>query len=309
MIDDNRPLISYVVTAYNLESFIAESIECAFAQTYQPLEIILSDDCSTDRTYEIMQEKAKGYNGPHTVILNRNERNLGITCHMNRAYLELPHGEWIVAAHGDDISKPDRVEKAWEYLQKHQDTSALSFSMDAINETGQPMKQHSAVVDRELTYTFETGGNIPAPSRCFSKKVMEIFGPMGEDCPTEDEVISFRSLMLGKNVFLPQHMVLYRKHKGSASNPENFPLFPLSLILKQQKTDMEKAVLLGLITEEDYKRKLISLEKNMHIRDRYRKYYSDRSFGNLLVLLSLKDVGIKRKMCYIKEHMLFFIRR
>lgn len=51
-----KPLISYVVTAYNIERFVREAVECAFAQTYSPLEIVLSDDCSSDRTFEIMKK-------------------------------------------------------------------------------------------------------------------------------------------------------------------------------------------------------------------------------------------------------------
>jgi glycosyltransferase involved in cell wall biosynthesis len=42
-------------------------VEGAFSQTYSPLEIILSDDCSSDRTFEIMEEMAREYQGPHLV--------------------------------------------------------------------------------------------------------------------------------------------------------------------------------------------------------------------------------------------------
>ena len=52
----DRPLVTFALFAYNQEQYIREAIEGAFAQTYQPLEIILSDDCSTDRTFEIMRE-------------------------------------------------------------------------------------------------------------------------------------------------------------------------------------------------------------------------------------------------------------
>ena len=80
----DRPLVSFAVIAYNQERFIREAIEGAFAQTYEPLEIILSDDCSPDRTFDIMQEMAAAYDGPHKVVLNRNEPNLGLVPHVNR---------------------------------------------------------------------------------------------------------------------------------------------------------------------------------------------------------------------------------
>ena len=44
----DRPLVTFALFAYNQEKYIREAVEGAFAQTYAPLEIILSDDCSTD---------------------------------------------------------------------------------------------------------------------------------------------------------------------------------------------------------------------------------------------------------------------
>ena len=79
-----RPLVSFFVTAYRQEHLVRASIEAAFAQTWSPLEILLSDDCSPDGTFAVMQEMAAAYSGPHRVILNRNPKNLGITAHVDR---------------------------------------------------------------------------------------------------------------------------------------------------------------------------------------------------------------------------------
>ena len=79
-----QPLITFAVISYKEEKYIREAVEAAFAQTYQPLEIILSNDCSGDRTFDIMREMAARYPGPHIVVLNRNEKNLGTGAHINR---------------------------------------------------------------------------------------------------------------------------------------------------------------------------------------------------------------------------------
>jgi glycosyltransferase involved in cell wall biosynthesis len=50
--------VSFVVFAYNQERFIAEAVKGAFGQTYEPLQIVLSDDCSTDDTFRVMQALA-----------------------------------------------------------------------------------------------------------------------------------------------------------------------------------------------------------------------------------------------------------
>lgn len=307
MNNSQKPLVSYVLTAYNIENFIEESVNCAFAQTYSPLEIILSDDCSTDKTFEIMQKMANEYTGPHKILLNRNEKNLGITQHMNKAYLELANGEIIIAAHGDDISLPERTEKSLAFLNANPNFTACSFGIHAINEYGKFLPEHSAFVKELHTYEFNTNSvaNIPAPSRAFYKKTLTLFGPLNSDCPTEDELISFRSLLLGKNAFLPEIMVKYRKHANSSSNPKNFSKFPLEKILKQQNDDMINAVSMKLITESQRIELYKQLEKNMHIRKKYRVYFANRTFSSLLNLLLHKELTFKRRLSYIREHLIY----
>lgn len=80
--ENKNPLITIAVFAYNQEEFIRDAVNGAFSQTYSPLEIILSDDCSSDRTFEIMQEMANTYQGPHRVICRRNPFNLGTALHV-----------------------------------------------------------------------------------------------------------------------------------------------------------------------------------------------------------------------------------
>src|SRR5712664_440400 len=98
----DRPLVTFAIAAFNQERFIREAVEAAFAQTYSPLEIVLSDDCSEDRTFEIICELAKAYRGPHRVVLNRNPVRRSIGGHINRI-VEISQGELILSAAGDDI--------------------------------------------------------------------------------------------------------------------------------------------------------------------------------------------------------------
>ena len=100
--------MTFALFAYNQEKYIREAIEGAFAQTYEPLEIILSDDCSTDRTFEIMQEMAGGYSGQHTVRIRQSEQNVGTLSHVLSVAREAKGDIFVVAA-GDDVSKPERT--------------------------------------------------------------------------------------------------------------------------------------------------------------------------------------------------------
>lgn len=96
------PLASVVIPAYNREDFIADTIETALAQTYSPVEVIVVDDGSTDRSAEI----ADSYGEVRVVRLPRNggpsvARNEGVA---------VSRGEFLVFADSDDLMAPTRVQ-------------------------------------------------------------------------------------------------------------------------------------------------------------------------------------------------------
>ena len=68
-----KPMVSYCLISYNQENFIRDAIESALKQDYHPLEIIISDDNSSDRTFEIAEQIVTEYKGTHSVILNQNK--------------------------------------------------------------------------------------------------------------------------------------------------------------------------------------------------------------------------------------------
>jgi len=130
---EQRPLVTFALFAYNQEKYIREAVEGAFSQTYEPLEIILSDDCSSDRTFEIMQEMAAEYKGPHRVAIRKSLVNLGLIDHV-REVVDNAKGTLIVMAAGDDISLEDRVHeivRTWGG-----DAAAVFSAYDLIDPQG-----------------------------------------------------------------------------------------------------------------------------------------------------------------------------
>ncbi len=299
-----RPLISYVITAYNSEKFIAEAIDCAFSQTYSPLEIVISDDCSKDRTWDIIKEKADTYKGIHKIVTNRNQENMGISQHMSKAYIELAQGEIIIAAHADDISLPERVERTYQFLSTHLDCNAVSFAINVTDENGEIIKEcHDFKNCTERYYGLVDGlnmGNVPAPSRAFYKDVMTTFGWLNEDCPTEDELITFRAQLMGKkNAYLKDSLVYYRKHEGSSSNIVNFDKFPLSKIYKQLETDAKKAVDLGFIDELKCKDILKDIRKGHRYRQCYRDWLVKPNLKTV-IKIQFKKIPLRNKLYFYK---------
>jgi glycosyltransferase involved in cell wall biosynthesis len=80
----NFPKVTVALISYNQENFIRAAAESCLSQDYRgSLEIIFSDDFSTDATFDIMTSIADSYRGPHKVVLRRNSKNVGIGMHYN----------------------------------------------------------------------------------------------------------------------------------------------------------------------------------------------------------------------------------
>ena len=117
---DTRPLISVIMSVYNEEAFLGEAINSILAQTIQDFELIIVDDCSNDRTGEILN----GYADPRIHII-KNQENRGLTANLNRA-LEEAGGIYIARMDGDDIAHKDRFEKELNYLESHPELQLIS---------------------------------------------------------------------------------------------------------------------------------------------------------------------------------------
>jgi glycosyltransferase involved in cell wall biosynthesis len=221
---DNGRLVTLAVFAYNQERFIAEAVRGAVAQTYSPLEIILSDDCSADRTFEIMQQEVARYSGPHEIRLNRNERNMGFATHINQM-VEMAKGQLIVAAGGDDISLPERVEKLYAaYDLSNRKAMSLYSNATVINEEGQKAGPYLTGRGPEQLSARWMAEHISAVLGCahaWDRRVFDLFGPIHKEVFNEDMVIPFRSALIGEVKYIDEPLVLYRIHGDNAHFKES----------------------------------------------------------------------------------------
>ncbi len=206
--------MTLAIFAYRQEAFIREAAESAFAQTYSPLEIILSDDHSPDRTFEIMQEMAAAYQGPHSVILNRNEVNLGLGGHLEKV-VSLVRSQWLVVGAGDDLSLPCRVEKTAERFLADPTTVCVFSNVAKMAADGKPLgalyfkDDHRFTLDLESAITANDCWVLGA-SAAYSMELFRRFPPLRRDLAHEDNILAFRAALIGKTEYLPEPLVSYR---------------------------------------------------------------------------------------------------
>lgn len=240
-----KPLVSFILLAYNQEQYIREAVEGAFSQTYSPLEIILSDDCSMDKTFAIIEEMAGSYTGPHKVITNRNPVNLGLGEHYNRL-MNIAAGDIVELAAGDDISLPHRTMCSVKILQD--DPGITSVSLGLVQFEGDsipgltPRQEigitESFTVDRFLS---DVDFHLNAPARAFRRYTHDYFGPLIPRCPVEDGPNLFRNLLHGKAASSSVPAVLYRRHAASISSSVNFRKISFELIYRDYENTLRIA--------------------------------------------------------------------
>lgn len=212
--DPALPLASMLMMSFNQQATIGEAIAGALRQTYSPLEIVISDDASTDATWATIQQAVAGYAGPHRLVLNRNPANLGIGAHLNRL-VGLSHGELLFVAAGDDVSLPQRcarVAEAWLAADRRPDLVSSSLvDLDAEGRT------HGTIVPTDLSTYRDAADWVARPphvvgaAQAWTRRVYDRFGPLPAGTVAEDRLMVFRAIVAGGAITLAEPLVQYRR--------------------------------------------------------------------------------------------------
>lgn len=199
---NNQPLVSIIVITYNQERWIRDTLDGVFSQTYPNIEWIISDDCSTDRTFEVIQDYILTHDIPRErVILNRNERNLRIAANYNKCLYDLAHGDLMVINEGDDISFPDRVERLVKIYQEHEPnliSSLYAFAVDD-NRYCREEAKHPVPYKRWTAADYRWHKEImySGPTLCISRKLINAFPRLSDKTPWMDSPITRRAMLFG----------------------------------------------------------------------------------------------------------------
>lgn len=210
------PLVTFALFAYNQEQYIRDAVEGALAQDYPNLEIILSDDCSTDGTFSIIAELAKKYGGPHKVLVRRNAFNLGTALHVQSVFHE-SNGALIVVAGGDDISTPDRVSKlCGTWVAAGSPEGLLHSGRESFREGG---SRRTFPAKRTMRFGrpiegFAKSYWLPAaaPTCAYTRGVFERFPALMGGSIIEDAPLQFRAALIGSVIPCDELLVRQRLH-------------------------------------------------------------------------------------------------
>ena len=190
------PLVSICIPAYNSELTLGETLETILAQDYPNLDIVVSDNRSTDSTKAIVQKYA-GRGVRYCTPSNRPEwaANLPsyIGAYINSNFvMSQAHGEYLCLFHSDDLYEPSIVRQQAQIMRAYSNVGAVFTRMRMIGEDGRPIKQGLSKFPQKLRehpiFGFESLLNetlnlfdfLPTPSVMLRRSVVEKIGGFDE---------------------------------------------------------------------------------------------------------------------------------
>ncbi|MBR6572633.1 MAG: glycosyltransferase [Clostridia bacterium] len=114
--------ISIIMSVYNGEEYLEETIQSVINQTFKNWEFIIINDCSTDSTAQILEDFASK---DERIKVYPNEVNLKLPASLNKA-ISLSQGKYIARMDADDICLPDRFEKQYKFMEENSDVALSS---------------------------------------------------------------------------------------------------------------------------------------------------------------------------------------
>jgi glycosyltransferase involved in cell wall biosynthesis len=241
-----NPSVSVIVATFNSANFVIETLESAKAQTWQNIELIVSDDCSTDNTVALCREWINNNKDRFT----RTEMitvpvNTGVSANCNRC-IKAAQTEWIKFIAGDDILLPNCITANMKFVTENPEANAVfsevllyknnfksgnymhiipsTYPMNIMHPDYSALDQYKILLlsDR-ITYT---------PS-VFLKRIalLEVGGYDEANRLIEDYPMWLSLTKAGNRLYyFKEPTVAYRKHAGAASYDNNQELFkPLLL--------------------------------------------------------------------------------
>ena len=221
------PLVSIVVPAHNAERFLREALESVFALDYEPFEVIVVDDGSTDGTVAVANTF------PSLRVIE--QENKGPAAARN-AGLAVAGGEFVAIHDADDFVPPSKLTTQVTHLLEHPQVGCVLGRQHWIDPP--------ASLTRDPIYGELDG--IPLPSAVFRTSVLRELGGYDESYRTHENMdLLFRMRELGYEVAVVPEIVLFRRYHGDnlsfAPMPEKDPRLRSLKAKLDRSRQMEKA--------------------------------------------------------------------
>jgi glycosyltransferase involved in cell wall biosynthesis len=205
------PKVTVLMSVYNGEKYLREAIDSILNQTFEDFEFLIINDCSTDRTMEILQS----YHDHRIKIIN-NEKNIGLTKSLNKG-LKIARGEYIARQDADDVSAPDRLKKEIDFLGAHRDYAVVGTFVKVLNDDSKVIRLPKGLIeDFQIRDFFKRSNCLTHGSTMLRKKCLLEVGFYDESIArAQDYDLWLRLSEKYRLANIPEYLYMWRMHTES----------------------------------------------------------------------------------------------
>lgn len=294
----NEPLISIAMATYNGERFVSKQIESLLNQSYSNLEIIISDDNSTDSTYEICEKYAEK---DTRIKLVKNKRSKGFISNFQNA-LSFCSGIYIVLADQDDLWYKEKVIELFNEIYENDLIYSDAKLIDDCDNT--IAESYSIVTEKFIpprnVVDIILNNPVTGCTLMFNASLLDKVIPFPQGIPAHDQWITLAAFLSNGIKYIDKPLIGYRQHStnqiGANINDKSILTRIKDVISKSKRSDflVQEKKQLSLINEMLSRDSLQCLMNN---KDRtellaLRKYYNN--FLNKCSFFSILWFRIKK---------------
>lgn len=212
--EDTKPRVSVLMTAYNVEAYIGEAIEGILAQNFSDFEFLILDDGSTDSTwhkilaYQGLDKRIKAWHG---------ESNSGISAARNKL-VGLATAEYIAWQDADDISLPDRLGLQYKFMSARPEVGICGGFLEFFDTSGVLSVRKYAADDASLRKSIFRYSPVAQPVSMIRRELLLASLPYDLRWPgSEDLHMSFKIGERSQFANIQKVLVRYRQQPGSVT--------------------------------------------------------------------------------------------
>jgi glycosyltransferase involved in cell wall biosynthesis len=261
----DSPLVSVICLCHNHVRFVEEAILSVISQSYENMEIVVVDDCSTDGSKGVITGLVLRF--PRLKFISLDE-NIGNCAAFNRG-LAVSSGAYLVDFSADDVFRSDRIKKQVAYFQTLDESYGVVFTdVQYIDEDGKHLYRHFDSLRKKKLIREIPSGDIysdilrsyfvSSPSMLVKREVFDHLQGYDEKLAYEDFDFWVRSSREFKYGFMPEVLTLVRKSRNSLStkaySPGDRQLHSTYLVCRKAqeltRTEQDKSALIYRVRYE-----------------------------------------------------------
>lgn len=216
-------MVTILMATFNGAEYLADQLDSILAQSFQDWELIIRDDCSSDRTVAIIEKYVEADSRIKFLPLAGNHGSVTINFSVLFDYARTLNTPYVMFSDQDDIWKKDKIERFLNFIQKQERKLKPSFpilvygGVEYVDAEAQVIPQELRMPDELDFNNLLTENHAYGCTMILNRALMERVGHIPESAENHDYWVALVACALGKAILNPEKLIGYRQHANNVS--------------------------------------------------------------------------------------------